>query len=114
MRSWQKNCTSADEGFHMLACNRLRIDPCDGSTAVDYRIENGWVESRTLEIAAESGTTTEERWQRLTPGQLRSHVMANTVVAQWLRRRMGVHSLIRACASSANNEVQEGSERIAA
>jgi len=98
----------------MLACNRLRIDLCDGSPVVDYRIENGCVESRTLEMAAEGGTTTEERWQRVTPEQLSSHVMADTVVAQWLRRRMGVHRLIRACVSSKNNEAQEGSERIAA
>ena len=98
----------------MLACKRLRIDPCDGSPVVDYRIENGCVESRTLEMATEASTTTEERWQRLTPEQLISHVMADTVVAQWLCRRMGVHGLVRACTSSANNEVQQGSERIAA
>ncbi len=98
----------------MLACKRLRIDPCDGSPVVDYRIENGCVESRTLETATEGGTTTEERWQRLTPEQPISHVMADTVVAQWLLRRMGVHRLIRACNPSADNEVHEGSERIAA
>lgn len=97
----------------MLACNRLFIDPCDGSPVVDYRIENDCVESRTLE-AAERGTTTEKRWQRLTPEQLSSHVMADTVVAQWLRRRMGVHRLVRACVSSANNGGQGDSERIAA
>jgi hypothetical protein len=81
---------------------------------VDYRIENGCVESRTLEKAAEGGTTTKKQWQRLTPEQLISHVKADTVVAQWLHRRMGLHRLIRACVSSANNEVHEGSERIAA
>jgi len=95
----------------MLACNRLLIDPCDGSPVVDYRIENGGVESRTLE-AAERGTTTEKRWQRLTPEQLSSHVMADSVVAQWLRRRMGVPRLIRACVSSANDGAQGHSERI--
>jgi hypothetical protein len=98
----------------MLACNRLRIDPCDGSPAVDYRIEDGCIESRTLETATETGTATEKQWQRLTPEQLSSHVMADTVVAHWLCRRMGVHRLIRACTSSANNGVQECSERIAA
>ncbi len=36
----------------MLAFNRLRIDPGKGSPAVDYRIENGFVESRTLETDA--------------------------------------------------------------
>jgi hypothetical protein len=81
----------------MLACNRLRIDPGDGSPVVDYRIENGSVESRTLETAAESSTATAKEWQRLTLEQLSSHVMAETVVAHWLHRRMGVHRLIRAC-----------------
>jgi hypothetical protein len=98
----------------MLACNRLRIDRCDGSPLVDYRIENGCIESRTLETAAETGTATEMQWQRLTPEQLSTHVMADTVVVHWLRRRMGVHRLIRACTSSANNGAQECSEEIAA
>ena len=101
----------------MLACNRLRLDPGDGSPVVDYRIENGCVESRTLETAAESSTATEKQWQRLTLEQLGFHVMADTVVAHWLHRRMGVHRLIRACtqhSSSANNGVQECSDRIAA
>jgi hypothetical protein len=98
----------------MLACNRLRIDPCDGSPVADYRIENDWVESRTLETAAECGTATEKRWQRLTPEQLSSHVMADTVLAQWLRGRMGVYRLIRACTSSPNIGVEGHSERIAA
>ncbi len=95
-----------------MGCNRLRIDLCDGSPVADYRIEDEWVESRTLETAAECPTATDERWQRLTPEQLSSHVMADTVVAQWLRRRMGVHRLVRACSSSANNGAH--SERIAA
>jgi hypothetical protein len=90
----------------MLACNRLRIDPGDGSPVVDYRIENGCVESRSLETATE--------WHRLTPDELSSHVMAETVVAQWLHRRMGDRRLIRACAPSTNNDVQGYSERIAA
>ena len=100
------------EGARMLACNRLLIDSCDGSPVADYRIENDWVESRTLETAAECGTATDKRWQRLTPEELTSHVMANTVLAQWLHRRMGVHRLVRACTESANNGAH--SERIAA
>src|SRR3954465_12521984 len=37
-----------------------------------------------------------KQWQRLTPKQLTSHIiMSNTVVARWLRRRMGVYRLIR-------------------
>ena len=81
----------------MLACNRLCIDPSDGSPAVDYRIEDGRVESRGRELAAERIGTIERTWQPVTAEQLRSHVMAGTVVARWLRRRMGIHQLVRAC-----------------
>jgi hypothetical protein len=81
----------------MPTSNRLRIDPWDGSHIVDYRIENGYVESRTLETWAERGSAIDQQWQRLTPEELSFHVMADTVVARWLRGRMGVHQLIRAC-----------------
>ena len=64
-----------------MACNNLRIDLGDGSPVVDYRIENDYVVTRTLE--AEN----EKPWQRLTPEQLTSQVMADTVVARWLHRR---------------------------
>jgi hypothetical protein len=103
----------------MLAFNRLRIDPGNGSPAVDYRIKEGFVESRTVEthVAKKSTPSIEKQWQRLTPEQLTSHVMADTVVLYWLRHRMGVHRLIRACnrdSSSLNNPAQEGSTRTAA
>ncbi len=96
----------------MLACNRLRIDPGDGSPAVDYRIENGWVESRILETADERNGAVEKSWQRLTPEQLSSHVMADTVVARWLCRRMGVHELIRACNQGFSFAIEEMHERL--
>jgi hypothetical protein len=95
----------------IMACNNLRIDLGDGSSVVDYRIENDCVETRTLE--AEN----EKPWQRLTPEQLTSQVMADTVVARWLRRRMGVHRLLRACTHSlsyAVNSVKDSSDRTAA
>src|SRR5260370_40196703 len=40
---WQNDCTGERGRCRMLACNRLRIDPCDGSPVADYRIENGCV-----------------------------------------------------------------------
>jgi hypothetical protein len=101
----------------MLACNRLRIDHDDGSAVADYRIEDDCVESRTLHTAREDSTNTEKRWQRLTPEQLSSHIMRDTVVARWLRRRMEVHPLIRACSqhfSSANEAEHDRSDRMAA
>ena len=80
----------------MLTSNRLRIDLGDGSCAVDYKIDYGRVESRILE-SAEKGSVIEKPWHLLTAKELTSHVMADTVVAHWLRHRMGIHRLIRAC-----------------
>jgi hypothetical protein len=82
----------------MLACSTLRIDPGDGSPAVDYRIEDDRVESRTLKARDEQRRgAVEQPWQRLTPEQLSTHIMAGTVVARWLSRRIGVHRLVRMC-----------------
>lgn len=81
----------------MQACNRLRID-LDGSPAVDFRIEHGRVEQRIVEMA-ELGIE-EKEWRPLTSEQLSSHVLANTVVARWLCRRMGIFGLMRACNQS--------------
>jgi hypothetical protein len=100
----------------MLTCNRLRIDPGIGSPAIDYRIENDLVERRTVEPIRE-GSAALEKWQRLTPEELTAHVMADTIVARWLSRRMGFRWLIRACnqqSSAANNGTLDRSDRIAA
>src|SRR5260370_42186296 len=94
---------------HMLACNRLRIARYDGSAVADYPTEDDGVESRALQTATEGSSATENRWERLTPEQLSSHIRNDSVVARWLRRRMGVQPLIRACSqhfSSANEEEQ--------
>jgi hypothetical protein len=86
-------------GTPMLACKRLRID-LDGSLAVDYRIENGRVEQRTVEVAADG--IEEREWQPLTSEQVSSHVLADTIVARWLRRRIGIFRLMRACNESSS------------
>ena len=95
-------CVGRPENSRMPVCNRLRIDPKDGSPEVDYRIENDRVECRNVGTAAQGSAALELAWQRLTPEQLTSHVMANTVVAYWLSRRLGVHALIRACSQHAS------------
>jgi hypothetical protein len=107
----------AVSGAHMLAFNRLRIDHGDGCPAVEYRIEDDHVHSRVLGSATERSGAIEAAWERLTPEELRSHVMADTVVARWLSRRMGVHRLIRACNQDspfADGDVQERWDRTAA
>lgn len=94
----------------MLTCDRLRIDPAGASTAVDYRITNGCVETRNLHLAEDGRFIVERDWRRLTPEQLSSLVMANAMLAHWLTRRMGIFPAIRACtqnSSMAGTSVQE-------
>ena len=102
----------------MPECNRLRIDLNDGCHAVDYRIQYGNVESRTLETGSETDDESENDWHRLTADQLSSHVMADTVVARWLRGRMGARRLIRACnqepSSFPRNDAQESPDHTTA
>lgn len=75
----------------MLECTKLRVDPGNGSLALEYRVEGGSVECRVL------GSGVEELWLPLSSEQISSHVMEGTVVAHWLRRRIGVHRLMQAC-----------------
>lgn len=80
-----------------MPCTRLRIDPNDGAPVVEYRIENGGVERRTVATPTGDGIASEERWEQLTPTQIASHIIANTAVAYWLYRRMGAQSLFEIC-----------------
>jgi hypothetical protein len=65
----------------------LRIDESDGQV-IDYKIEDDGVEVRR---------SSDDSWERLTPQQLTFHITTNPAIAHWLRRRMGVHQLVRAC-----------------
>jgi hypothetical protein len=76
---------------------RLRLESGDGSPAKEYRIEDGNVEVRTLDPEGGSDRGTESVWWRLTSEQLSIHVDRNTVVAQWLERRLGWRRLLQAC-----------------
>jgi hypothetical protein len=113
--------------LYMLASNRLRIDPGNGSPAMDYRIERGFVESRNLDAdAAKRGTSAvcnpngngnDKQWHRLTPEQLTSRVMKDHVVAQWLRHKLGLHRLVQACQkdfSASDSRAPERPDRTAA
>ena len=94
----------------MLSWNRLRIDSANGSRVVDYRIENGSVESRSLRLRDGETVMSAQQWHRLTPEELSSLVKSNPVLAQWLTRRMGVFAVVRAC----NDEARAGSVGMAA
>jgi hypothetical protein len=81
----------------------LRLEAAEGFAGEEYRIYDGDVEVRNLprrEGAGRTGT-----WHRLTPGQLSTHVQRNTVVAQWLQRRLGWQRLLQKCVAleSAND-----------
>jgi hypothetical protein len=81
----------------VLGSMRLRLEPGDGSPTKEYRIEDGNVEARTLDPEEGSVRGSESVWWRLTPEQLSIHVEHNTVVAQWLERRLGWRRLLQAC-----------------
>ena len=81
----------------VLRSMRLLLESGDGSPAKEYRIEDGNVEVRTLDPEGGSVRSTGSAWWRLTPEQLRIHVERNTVVAQWLERRLGWRRLLQAC-----------------
>jgi hypothetical protein len=76
---------------------RLRLESGDGSSAKEYRIEDGNVEVRPVDPKGGSPRRTGSDWWRLTPEQLSIHVERNTVVAQWLERRLGWRRLLQAC-----------------
>jgi len=83
-----------------LESMRLRLESDDGSPVKEYRIEDGNVEVRSLDPLDQvdgSIRRTGSVWWRLTPGQLSIQVEHNTVVAQWLERRLGWRRLLQAC-----------------
>jgi hypothetical protein len=81
----------------MMTANTFHIDPNDGSPSVEYRIENGRLERRTVEAAAQGSVAVEAPWKLLTAEQVASEVVSSPAFARWLSRRLGVYSLLRAC-----------------
>jgi len=74
----------------------LRLESADGCAGEEYRIYDGDVEVRNLPSDREGARRT-GAWHRLSPGQLSTHVQRNTVVAQWLQRRLGWQRLLQKC-----------------
>lgn len=81
----------------MLTCTRLRIEPTDSASAVEYRIENGLLEYRSITPGDEACASSETDWFQLTPEQLGGRVLESPVLAYWLRRKLGLYGLIAAC-----------------
>ena len=74
---------------------RLHIASTNGLDEEEYRICNGRVE--VADLGQDRTTRAARVWRRLTPAQLSLHVERNTLVAQWLERRLGWRRLLRAC-----------------
>ena len=70
----------------------LRLESPDG-VSDEFRICDSYVEARQLR----HDSTEDQQWHRLDPEQIADHVNRNTIVAQWLMRRLGWRRLIRAC-----------------
>ena len=72
----------------------LRLEATNGSAGEEYRIREGEVEFRSIGAS----TNYDRDWQRLSTHELADHVERNTVVAQWLRHRIGWRRLLLKCA----------------
>ena len=71
----------------------LRLEAPGGRAIEDYRIHNTDVEVRRIQ-----GRTQDDcDWRQLTAEELTEHVYRNSIVAQWLERRLGRQRLLRAC-----------------
>jgi hypothetical protein len=92
---------------------RLRLQAADGSASEEYRVDNGRVEVRSLQSPA-GYEPPESSWHRLTAHQLSTHVERNTVVAQWLERRLGWRHLLQACVSQEPTAWETAEARTAA
>jgi|SRR5579864_1020491 len=75
-----------------LTARQLRLESPDG-VSEDFRICDGHVEARQ----PHPDSTEDHEWYRLDPEQIADHVNRNTVLAQWLMRRLGWRRLLRAC-----------------
>ena len=81
----------------------LRLEATDGAGVEEYRIFEDAVEVRKLRSGEEqddpelSAGQLSDEWRRLSHTDLTDHVKGNTVVAQWLKHRLGWRRLLRAC-----------------
>jgi uncharacterized Rossmann fold enzyme len=79
----------------------LRIETADGSCQEEYRIHGRDIEVRScsqpMEFDVPDQYQSDDEWHRMTAEQLSAHVQANTVLAQWLRHRIGWRRLVVAC-----------------
>ena len=71
----------------------LRLEANNGSGGREYRIREGEIEFRPV-----NPSTYDDNWHPLSPDELSDHVQHNTIVAQWLKHRIGWRRLLLKCA----------------
>jgi hypothetical protein len=101
----------------------LRLETTDGAAGEEYRIYDGHIEVR-IEVrdlqcsSADDSSADEWCWNRVSPEELTAHVNGKTVVAEWLKRRLGWRQLLRACVSDQDiymfDEARRSADRRAA
>ena len=88
------NALAGKWGTMALMPMNLRLEAMDGSGFEEYRIYEGAIEMRKM---CSYEDPSEDSWERVTHAQLAAHVKDDTVVAQWLRKRIGWQRLLLAC-----------------
>jgi len=76
-----------------LESMHLRLEATDGVEGKEDRIYDGQIEVRELQCSTDDDWC----WHRVPPDELTAHVNAGTVLAEWLKRRLGWRRLLRAC-----------------
>ena len=71
----------------------LRLEAPNGSGGEEYRIREDEIEVRPVNPSPPE----DDDWQTLSSSDLADHVQRNTVVAQWLRHRIGWRRLLLKC-----------------
>ena len=74
----------------------LRLEFPDGR-GDEYRIYDGHVEVRPLGTVVENADFEDYSWRQVTPEQLTAHVSNRTILAEWLKQRLGWRRLLWAC-----------------
>jgi len=74
----------------------LRLEATNGSGGEEYRIREDEIEVRPVNTSS-AKYVSDDDWQPLSSSDLADHVQRNTVVAQWLRHRIGWRRLLLKC-----------------
>ena len=73
---------------NQIAKNLLRIPSANGSPVNEYRIHEGQIEFRSLDLRNKPISPYAEGWRSLEVADIQLHFALKTVVAQWLIERL--------------------------